>query len=153
MNEIEEEILTVICNVGLQCSSDCAWCEKISEALINANYRKVKPVIIKINDKVEVHCDTMEDYDEFLKKIEKDIVNAGYIQLKTNGDYIRKMYAKSDEVLADDEISITYNYCIEDGKCICECSAKLVNKTFDTYGKAYNANLEWLQQEYKGEIK
>ena len=81
------------------------------------------------------------------------LIKAGYhkTEVKTNGDYIRKMYAKSDEVLAGEEISITYNYCIEEGKCICECFAKFVNKTFDAYYKAYNANLEWLKQEYKEE--
>ena len=70
------------CIAGMN-QDTCGLCRVLGKSLYDAGYRNVKPVIIKINDKVEVHCDTMEDYDEFLK-VEKQSVEEEKFQVYKN---------------------------------------------------------------------
>lgn len=72
--------------------------------------------------------------------IAEALLSAGYYQ-----DTIKE--SDKDRAMADIAIYDYWN----DGKYICKYTAMLVHKNFDTYEEAYNANIDWLKKEHKGE--
>lgn len=160
MNETEEMAndIAKICPDKVDdycsCSSGTPCYVCLSKALIDLDYRKVKSIIIKINDKVEIHCDTMEDYDAFLKEITKDVVKEDYSadnhksEVKTNCDRIRVAWSnKYDKSLADSYITYTNNPNPRSPQYYSE----LLNKYFFSRKQALKANLEYLNRNIMGE--
>ena len=77
------------------------------------------------------------------------LYNAGYrkTEVKTNGDFFRSISGTiPDEQFANDNVEVVRS--VKGGELFI---ARVVGEVFSTKNEAYQANLEWLKKEYKGE--
>lgn len=115
---------------------------------------EIEELYNEINNAI-AKCDKCEDCEFYCdkgdcqnKRIAKALINAGYhkTEVKTNGDYVRSISLTiTDEQFADDNVEVVTSI---EGKEL--FIARLVGEVFSTKNEAYQANLEWLRQEYRG---